>query len=133
MKIREAIQKTGQNDSNVIIIRASTNTVWKTRPEELSKEVLETLEKIHKSNPCTKMAYSAAFRRKDSHGLNTKICQVNKNLSEEILMHDFDIILNENILFNNLKNEGLHLNEGGVRKFAGNLIQFIKYFSEFQM
>ena len=42
-------------------------------------------------------------------------------------MHGFDIIPNENILYSNLNNDDLHLNEGGVRKFAGNLLQFIKY------
>ena len=43
------------------------------------------------------------------------------------LMHGFDIIPIENILYSNLNNDGLHLNPGGVRKFAGNLIQFVKY------
>ena len=42
-------------------------------------------------------------------------------------MHDFDIIPYENILFSNLSNDGMHLKEGGVRKFAGNLIQFITH------
>ena len=127
MKIREAIQKTGKNDSDVIIIHASTNNVSKMSPEELSKELVATLAKIQENNPRAKIAYSAAFRRKDSHEVNAKICQVNKILSEEILMHGFDIISNENILFSNLNNDGLHLNEGGVRKFVGNLIQSIKY------
>ena len=35
--------------------------------------------------------------------------------------------IHNNILFSNLKSDGLHLNEGGVRKFAGNLNKFIKY------
>ena len=38
MKIREAIQKTGKNDSEVIIIHASKNNVYKTTPGELSKK-----------------------------------------------------------------------------------------------
>ena len=128
MKIREAIQTTGKNDSDVIIIHASTNNVSKTSPEELSEEIMATLDKIQENNPRAKIVYSAAFRRKDSHELNAKICQVNKILSEEIPAHGFDIIPNENILFSNLSNDGLHLNEGGVRKFAGNLIPFIKYY-----
>ena len=52
---------------------------------------------------------------------------MNKIISEEILTHGFDVIPNKNILISNLGNDGLYLNEGGVRKFAGNLIQFNKY------
>ena len=37
------------------------------------------------------------------------------------------MIYNSNIVFSNLKKDGLHLIEGSVRKFAGNLIKFIKY------
>ena len=58
MKIREAIQKTGKNDSDVIIIHASTNNVSKMSPEELSKEILATLAKIQENNPRAKIAYS---------------------------------------------------------------------------
>ena len=119
MKIREAIQKTRKSDSDVIIIHESTNKVCKASPEELSQEILATLDKIQENNPRAKIVYSAASRRKDSHESNAKICQVNKILSEEILTHGFDITSNENILFSNLSNDRLHLNEGGVRKFAG--------------
>ena len=51
MKIREAIQKTGNNDSDVIIIHTSTNNVSKTSPEELSEEIMATLDKIQENNP----------------------------------------------------------------------------------
>ena len=78
IKIREALQKTGKNDSDVTITYASINNVFKTSPEELSKEILATLDKIQENNPRAKIVYSAAFRRKDSHELNAKICQVNK-------------------------------------------------------
>ena len=44
----------------------------------------------------------AAFRRKDWHELNARICQVNEISSEEIIMHGFDSIPNENILYSNL-------------------------------
>ena len=127
MKIKEAIQKTGKNDSDVIIIHASTKNVTKTSPEELSKEILVTLDKIQENNPHAKLVYSAAFRRKDSHELNAKICPVNKILSEEILTHGFDITPYENILFCHLSNNGSHLNEERVREFAGNVIKLIKY------
>ena len=67
MKVREAVQKTGENDSDIYIVHASTNSVSKTSLEELSKGMLATLDKIQENNPRAKIAYSAAFRRKDSH------------------------------------------------------------------
>ena len=106
MNIREAIQKIGKNDSEVIVIHASTNNVSKMSPEELSKEILATLDTIKENNPSAKIAYSASFRRRDWHKLNSKICQVNKFLSEEILTQGFDTIPNQNIPFSNLSNDG---------------------------
>ena len=122
MKIKEAVRKTGKTDSNVIIVHAATNNVSKQTTQDLSKDVLDTLNEIQQNNPQSKIAYSAVFRRKDSHELNAKVTQLNTLLAEELPLHGFDIIDNSNILFSTLKQDGLHLNSGGVRKFAGNLI-----------
>ena len=110
----------------------SFEIVWKitvvhTRCCDPCKDVLDTLNEIQQNNPQSKIAYSAVFRRKDSHELNAKVTQLNSLLAEELPLHGFDIIDNSNILFSNLKQDGLHLNSGGVRKFAGNLIKFSKY------
>ena len=48
-------------------------------------------------------------------------------LEEELMLNGFDVIDNKNILFSNLATDGLHINQGGARKFAGNIINFIKY------
>ena len=95
--------------------------------QDLSKDVLDTLNEIQQNNPQSKVAYSAVFRRKDSHELDAKVTQLNILLAEELPLHGFDIIDNSNILFSNLKQDGLHLSSRGVRKFAGNLIKFSKY------
>ena len=34
---------------------------------------------------------------------------------------------NDNIIYSNLWKDGLHLNDGGVRNFSGNLSTFIEY------
>ena len=125
MKIKEAVRKAGKAGSDVIIVHAATNNVSKMTAQEISKGVLETLNKIQQNNPQSKIAFSAVFRRKDSHKLNAKVTQLNKLLAEELPIHGFDIIDNSNILFSNLKQDGLHLNTGGVRKFAGNLINSV--------
>ena len=127
MKIKEAIQQTRKTNNDVITVHASTNNVSKMTPQEMCTEVVETLDEIQKNNPRSKTEFPAAFKRTDSHELNAKITQLNDLLEEELPQKGFDMIENSNILFSNLKKDGLYLNEGGVRKFAGNLIKFIKY------
>ena len=83
--------------------------------------------KYRKNNPRSKIEFLAAFRRSDSHELNAKITQLNDLLEEELPQQGFDMIENSNILFSYLKKDGLYLIKGGVRKFSGNLIKFIKY------
>ena len=39
-------------------------------------------------------------------------------------MHGFDIIPNENNLYSNLNNDGLHLNEGGGKEISRELDTF---------
>ena len=38
-----------------------------------------------------------------------------------------DIIDNKNIMHSNLWNDGLHLNDGEVRKYSANVSKFAKY------
>ena len=57
----------------MISVHASANSVSKTTPQELCKEVAETLDEMEKNNPRSKTAFSAAFSRSDSHELNAKI------------------------------------------------------------
>ena len=66
------------------------------------------------------------FRRKGKD-INKKVITLNKVLSEEVFLNGFDYIDNESILYSDLCNDGLHINEGGARKFAVNLLNFIKY------
>ena len=52
---------------------------------------------------------------------------MNELLAEELALNGIDYIDNSNILFSNLWHDGLHVNEGGVRKLSGNMIKFMKY------
>ena len=113
MRIKEAVKQTGKVDSDVIIVHAPTNNVASTTPQELCKETMDTLGAIQKNNPKAKIAFSAVFRRKDSHELNSKVTQLNELLAEKLPLDGFDMIENDNILFSNLKSDGLLLNEGG--------------------
>ena len=52
---------------------------------------------------------------------------MHKILNEELTLSDFDIIENDNINYFNLAKDGLHLNEGGTRKYTGSLSKFMRY------
>ena len=87
----------------------------------------ETLNKVQANNPKARIGFSAIFRRKDDQNLNTKVTKVNTLLEDELALNGIDIIDNSNIFFSNLWKDGLYINDGGVRKFSGNLSRFIKY------
>ena len=46
MRIKQAAAKTGKTDSDIIIVHAGTNNLSSISPEQLSMEVLDTLQKI---------------------------------------------------------------------------------------
>ena len=127
MKIKQAIKKASNSDNDVIIIHAATNDLQSTSPDQLSDDVINTLRQVQESNPKAHVAFSSILRRKDNHVLNTKSKKVNELLAEKLALSGFDCIDNSNILFSNLWHDGLHVNEGGVRKLSGNMIKFTKY------
>ena len=107
MKVKEAVKQTEKVYSDLIIIHAANNNVASTTPQELCKEPTETLREIQMNNPKADIAFSAVFRRKDSHELNPKISKLNKLLVEALPLNDIHMSENNNILFSNLKSDGL--------------------------
>ena len=85
------------------------------------------MESVQKKNPSARVAYCSIFKRKGDQTLNAKARKVNELLSEELSIRGIDFINNDNIMYSNVWKDGLHLNDGGVRKFSGNLSKFIKY------
>ena len=67
------------------------------------------------------------FKRKDNMALNNTVKKVNELLETELALNGLDMIDNSNIMFSNLWDDGLHINDGGIRKFSGNISSFIKY------
>ena len=96
-------------------------------PQKLANEIGNTLKKIQTDNPSAKIAFSSIFKRKDDQSLNTKIQKVNDLVAEALGLKRMDFIENKNIIYSNLATDGLHLNNGGVRRFSGNLSSFVKY------
>ena len=128
-RIRQATQQVGKSESDIIVVHAGTNDIKSSNPEALSDAIIETLNKIQQNNPSSQIAYSSIFRRNDKNDLtpNRKVTEVNKIIEEKLNLHGFDFINNSNILFCNLWKDGLHINDGGIRKFAGNLSSYFRY------
>ena len=86
-----------------------------------------TLTMIKDNNPKSIIDVSAIFRCRDDLHLNVKVPRVNKLPKEEHTANGNDVIDNSNILFSNLWEDGLHIFDGDVRKFSGNISRSIKY------
>ena len=81
---------------------------------------------MQKSNPEARIVFSSVIRRRNDPALNAKVTKLNKLLEDETVLNGFDMIDNSNII-SNLWTDGLHINDGGVRKLSGNFSKFIKY------
>ena len=127
MKIKQLVNKVGKCDKEIIIIHAATNDVKSNEPESLCEQVINTLKQIQENNPKSRIAFSSIIRRKDDMALNTKLRKVNDLLEEELALNGYDFISNNNIQFCNLWEDGLHVNDGRVRKLSGNLSKYVKY------
>ena len=127
MKIKQAISKVGKSNKDIIIVHAATNDVKSSEPEQLCKDVIDTLNQIQNNNPNSRIAFSSVIRRKDDQSVNAKMRKLNGLLEEELAINGFDLIDNGNIQYSNLCKDGLHVNEGGIRKLSGNVSRYVKY------
>ena len=51
MKIKQAVSKVGKSDKEIIIVHAATNDAKSSAPEQLCKDVVNTLKQIQTNNP----------------------------------------------------------------------------------
>ena len=85
---------------------------------------MRTLKKIKQSNPSAQIAFSSVVRRREEDG---KVQKFNKLTAEELSVNGFDYLNNSNILFSNLWTDGFHINDGGIRKYSGNVTKYVRY------
>ena len=52
---------------------------------------------------------------------------MNSLVKSHLSIRGIDVINNDSIKYSKLWKDGLHLNDGGVQKFTGNLSKFINY------
>ena len=104
-----------------------TNNVASSTPEKLFEETVRTLKQIQANNPKAKVVFSSIFKRKDNMALNNEVKKVNKLFETELALNGLDMTDNSNIMFSNLWDDSLHINDGGRRKFSRNISSFVKY------
>ncbi len=105
-----------------------SNDIRSSSPKQLADDIDTNLMKIKfQCSKQTQVAFSSILKRKDDHLLNGKVMKTNELLKETLLLNGFDMIDNDNIISSNVSKDGLHLNEGGVKKFAANLSKYLRY------
>ena len=99
MKIEEANKKADSNSEfDVIIVHAGTNSLRDSTPKDLPEMIVNILDKIQKSNPTVRVAYSSIFKRNDDQSLNIKDKELNELLEAKLSMKGMDTINNGNVL-----------------------------------
>ena len=118
MKIEQTTKEVSKTNQDIIIILAATNNIAAKTPEQLSKDVINQLKQVQKNNPEARIVFSSVIRRRDDPALNVKVTKLNKLLEDETVLNGFDMIDKSNVMFSNLWTDGLHINDGGVRKLS---------------
>ena len=129
VKVEEAANHVDP-DADVIIVHAGTNNLRDSNPQEVAEKVMKTFKNIKKRSPKAQLACSSIFRRKGTaaaNGMNVKAFQTNKILKEELMLLGIDFIDNDNILYGNICEDGLHINQGGAKRFARNVKKCVEY------
>ena len=114
-------------DADVVIVHADTcNLKKQSDPEELANEIASTLRDINSKGNKAQVAFSGIIKRKDDLELNAKAIKINEVIVEKLMYSGFDFIDNNQIKYGYLARDGLHINDGGVRKLAANFSHYIK-------
>ena len=113
--------------ADILIVHAGTcNMKNESDPEELAIEIVSTLNLIQTSCNTTQIAFSGIIKRKDDLELNAKAIKTNELVVEKLMYSGFDFIDNNQIKYGNISRDGLHINDGGVKKLASNFSHYIR-------
>ena len=129
MRVEEAANHVDP-DADEIIMHAGTNNLRGSTTEEVAEKVMKTFKNIKKKNPKAQIAHSSIFRRKGiaaANGMNVKVFQTNKILKEELMLLSIEFIDNDNILYGDICEDGLYINQGGAKRFAPTGRKYVEY------
>ena len=87
-------------------------------PEELTGEIVSTLKHMKSNGNKAKVAFSGIIKQKDDLELNAKAIKTNEIIVEKLVYSGFDLIDNNQIKYDNISRDGLHIKDGGVKKIS---------------
>ena len=91
------------------------------RPRVVISKIEKLVRVCQRASPSTKIVVSGLITRSDRPDLNSHIKTINDVLERNSRNKDFSFMDNNNIGFNHLKWDGLHLNYHGKIKLTRNI------------
>ena len=109
--------RTLEEDSpDIAILHAGTNSIGKVDPFVIAKDLMKCVERC-KSQGCSTVFVSGIVDRPD---FSTEVSTLNNILFHWSFLHGYTFIYNENIRYDCLARDGLHLNHRGVLRLGAN-------------
>ena len=107
-----------------IIVHIGTNDTTRSASREILDKLLQLKTLVKETLPETEVTFSTPTIRSD----NGKAALRVKNLCDQLLVLNIDIIDNRNITSKHLGRKGLHLNKSGSSRLAKNIIYKLRKF-----
>ena len=105
-----------------VLLHIGSNDCTSKTSDEVLNEIEQLTKYISKTLPCAKIIISLPIVRAD----NARAGIIQKNLKLKLKRLFYPCLENSNIDLSDLGKKGLHLNQQGTRKMAGNIISLIK-------
>ena len=106
---------------DTVVINIGTNRIGKLDEFEISKDIADIVKIAHSHGVSKVFVSSIAYRP----GLMHEVTKVNNLLRENQLLHDYELISNDNIEARHVWKDGVHLNNEGIHILANNFIRAI--------
>ena len=105
-----------------IICHVGTNNAVTDRSEIIMQKLIGLKDYIVSKLPNCKLFFSSPITRKD----NKDAAKVVEEVKEKMFLLETELVSNCNIGRDEISKKGLHMNNGGTRKLAGNFINILK-------
>ena len=105
-----------------VLLHIGSNDCTSKTSDEVLDEIQQLNKYISKTLPCAKIIISLPIMRAD----NAMASVIQKNLKLKLKRLFYPCLENSNIDLSDLGKKGLHLNQQGTKKMAGNIISLIK-------
>ena len=104
------------DNPDIVVIHAGTNSIGKTDPFIIAKDLMECVDTC-KKHGCNTVFVSGIVDRPD---FSSEVSALNNILYHWSFLHGYNFIYNENIRYDCLAWDELHLNYRGVRRLGAN-------------